>query len=115
MVIRKFLATDTIITRLLATGVDLSVNWMQREKQFAKLLAFAFTVFSSLLFYVGTLWATGILRVNIFDKEERKRLNPFNFLKSNVEVVDQVEETFDSVAGADEAKEELMEIVDFLK
>lgn len=63
---------------------------------------------------MATLWATGFLRVNIFDKEERKKLNPFSMLKSNVEMVENTNTKFDDVAGADEAKEELKEIVDFL-
>lgn len=41
--------------------------------------------------------------------------NPFQFMKSNVEMAENVQENFTNVAGADEAKEELMEIVDFLK
>ena len=30
-ILRNFLATDNVIKKLLASGVDLSINWMQRE------------------------------------------------------------------------------------
>ena len=36
-------------------------------------------------------------------------------LKSNVEMAENLDENFDSIAGADEAKQEMQEIVDFLK
>lgn len=107
MIIRNFLATDNVIKMLMATGVELSINWMQREKQMARILGGAFGIFGNILYLVGMLWATGILRVNIFDKEERKKLNPFSKLKANVEMVTKVDTKFDDVAGADEAKEEL--------
>lgn len=115
MILRNFLATDNVIKMLLATGVELSVNWMQREKQMARIMTGALAIFGNLLYLAGMLWATGVLRVNIFDKDERKKLNPFSYLKSNVGMAQKVDTKFDDVAGADEAKEELKEIVDFLK
>ena len=115
MMIRNFLATDNVVKTLLATGVELSINWMAREKQMARVLGGAFGVFGNILFIVGMLWATGILRVNVLDKDERKKLNPFNRLKANVDMATNVSTKFDDVAGADEAKEELQEIVHFLK
>ena len=115
MTISNFLATDSVIKMLMASGVELSVNWMQKEKQMARVLGGALGIFANLLFFVATLWATGFLRVNIFDKNERKKLNPFSFMKSEVEMVQNTNTKFDDVAGADEAKEELKEIVDFLK
>lgn len=42
-------------------------------------------------------------------------MNPFSMLSSNVEMVQNTNTKFEDVAGADEAKEELMEIVHFLK
>ena len=81
----------------------------------ARFLVAAFTIFSRLLFTAAFLWATGFLRFNKSDKSDRSRFNPFQFMKSKAEAAEKVEETFDSVAGADEAKQELWEIVDFLK
>lgn len=32
MTIKNFIATDSVVKKLMASGVDLSINWMKREK-----------------------------------------------------------------------------------
>ena len=95
----------------MSSGVDITLNLQENEQMIAGFAGGAFGLFFQLfLFWVGFQ-----LVGRITGTSGNGPNNPFNMLKSNVEMVENVEENFESVAGADEAKEELVEIVDFLK
>lgn len=110
----SFLGTDAVQQQLLNSGVDVTLNLQQTEMAIAGFLGGAINLFFNLFLFAGLLWITGAFRGG-GPMGNNNPMNPFNMLKSNVEAAENVEENFESVAGADEAKQELIEIVDFLK
>lgn len=105
-VIPQFLGTDTVQQQLLNSGVDVTLNLQQTEMAIAGFLGGAINLFFNLFLFAALLWITGAIRIGPggVGPGNNNPMNPFNMLKSNVEMAENVEENFDCVAGADEAK-----------
>jgi cell division protease FtsH len=73
------------------------------------------SLLGTLLFVFGPVLLLGLLFYFMMRQQSRGQQGVFNFGKSRATIADRPSVTFDEVAGADEAKRELAEVVDFLK